>query len=178
MRRMDKNGVQEGRMTAFAVLLLATLSFKGIGAAGIESLSTWKAAARTGLAAMLLFTATAHFTPIRHDLVKMIPPVFPAPMMLVYLTGMLEIVGAVGILIRRFRPAAGVCLVLLFAAILPANIHASQSGVGLSGQPPTPLPLRVPIQMLFIAIAWWSTRSEANSKTKRRVPVSNTPRSR
>jgi uncharacterized membrane protein len=108
---------------------------------------------------MLLFTASAHLTEMRHDLVRMIPPLFPAPMAIVYLTGILEIAGAIGLMFRRFRPAAGTCLAALFAAMFIANAHASQTGVGVGGQPATPMWLRAPMQVLFIAIAWWSTRT-------------------
>jgi hypothetical protein len=49
-------------------------------------------------------------------------------------------------------------LILFFVAVLPANIHAARAGITLRGRPPTPLWLRVPMQFLFIALAWWSTR--------------------
>jgi hypothetical protein len=39
-----------------------------------------------------------------------------------------------------------------------ANVNAAQRGVTLRGKPPTPLWLRVPMQILFIALLWWSTR--------------------
>jgi uncharacterized membrane protein len=131
---------------------------RGIGAAGVRAFSTWKDASRTGLAVMLLFTASAHFTAMRHDLVRMIPPVFPAPMTIVYATGVLEIAGAIGLLVPRFRRVAGACLAVLFAAMFVANIHASRAGAGLGGEPPTPMLLRAPMQVLFIVIALWSTR--------------------
>jgi hypothetical protein len=39
-----------------------------------------------------------------------------------------------------------------------ANVSAAQRGVTLRGKPPTPLWLRAPMQILFIALLWWSTR--------------------
>jgi hypothetical protein len=39
-----------------------------------------------------------------------------------------------------------------------ANFNAAQKGVTLRGKPPTPLWLRAPMQILFIALLWWSTR--------------------
>jgi len=53
---------------------------------------------------------------------------------------------------------AAIALILFFLAVLPANIHAARAGVTLRGRPPTPLWLRIPMQILFIGIAWWSTR--------------------
>jgi uncharacterized membrane protein len=47
-------------------------------------------------------------------------------------------------------------LVAFFLAILPANIHAARAGVTLRGKPATSLWLRIPMQFLLIAIAFWS----------------------
>jgi uncharacterized membrane protein len=49
-----------------------------------------------------------------------------------------------------------VALIALFVALLPANIHAARSGVTLRGKPATPLALRVPMQILFIALTAWA----------------------
>ena len=82
---------------------------------------------------MLVLTASAHFTEMRHDLVRMIPPIFPAPMLIVYITGVLELAGAVGLLLPKFRRVAGVCLAALFAVMFVANVHAGQTGAGVGG---------------------------------------------
>ena len=145
-------------MIVLVVLVAATLMFRLAGRLGVRALGTWKDAARWGLAAMLLLTASAHFTAMRHDLVRMIPPIFPAPMLIVYATGVLELAGAVGLLLPKFRGAAGVCLAALFTSMFIANIHASRTGTGMGGQPPTPMLLRGPMQALFIAIALWSSK--------------------
>jgi uncharacterized membrane protein len=62
------------------------------------------------------------------------------------------------LLIPVLRRAAGISLVIFFLAILPANIHAAKAGVTLRGKAVTPLLLRIPIQLLYIACAWWSTQ--------------------
>ena len=69
----------------------------------------WKDAVRIGMAALLLFTASAHFNAMKHDLAAMIPPPLTGSLWLIYLTGMLEISGAVGLLIPRFRKPAALC---------------------------------------------------------------------
>jgi uncharacterized membrane protein len=76
----------------------------------------------------------------------------------VYATGVLELAGAVGLLLPRFWRAAGVCLAALFISMFIANIHASRTGAGMGGHPPTPMLLRGPMQPLFIAIALWSSK--------------------
>jgi uncharacterized membrane protein len=77
---------------------------------------------------------------------------------LVYFTGVCEIAGAVGLLLPEFRRAAAYALIPFFLAVLPANIHAARAGVTLRGKPATSLWLRIPMQVLFIAVAFWSAR--------------------
>jgi uncharacterized membrane protein len=135
-----------------AALVMARLA----GAAGIGALNSWPAATRAGLAVMLVFTASAHFTAMRHDLARMVPPAIPRPMAMIYFTGVCEVLGAIGLLVPRTRMAAAVALIALFVALLPANIHAARAGVTLRGKPATSLALRVPMQVLFIALTAWA----------------------
>jgi uncharacterized membrane protein len=77
---------------------------------------------------------------------------------MVFFTGLCEIAGAIGLVIPATRLAAGIALILFFIAVLPANIRAARANVTLRGRPATALWLRVPMQILFIGLAWWSTR--------------------
>jgi len=104
---------------------------------------------------MLLLTASAHFTSTKEDLIKMVPPLFPFPRQLVFVTGLLEIVGAIGLLIPLVRPAAG-SVWPCYCALLPANIHAALNQLSLRGRATTPLWLRIPLQLLFIGLALWA----------------------
>ena len=54
--------------------------------------------------------------------------------------------------------AAAYALIVFFLAVLPANIHAARAGATLRGKPATSLWLRIPMQVLFIGVAFWSTR--------------------
>jgi uncharacterized membrane protein len=105
---------------------------------------------------MFFFTASAHFNSLRPDMVAMVPPSVPAPEFMVTFTGICEILGGIGLLLPRTRRIAAVALIVFLLAVLPANIHAAQSGVLLRGAPPTPLLPRVALQFLFIALIWWS----------------------
>jgi uncharacterized membrane protein len=60
------------------------------------------------------------------------------------------------LLVPRTRRVAGVALMLLLLAVLPANIHAAQAGVSLGGSAATPIVPRVALQALFVALLWWS----------------------
>jgi uncharacterized membrane protein len=108
---------------------------------------------------MFVFTGIAHFNRLRHDLVRMIPSIFPRPMLTVYLTGIFELLGAAGLLIPKFREPAGICLIVLLLAMLPANVSAAQRNITLNAKPVTKLSFRIPMQILLIAlIAWASLR--------------------
>ncbi len=143
-------------MAPVFVLVIATVLLRGLGRLGVRPFSTWRDAGRAGLAIMFVFTASAHFTDIRHDLLAMVPDPLPTGMWLIYLTGVLEIAGAIGLLVPRFQRVAGICLVVLLLAMFPANVNAALNGIPLRGEPPTPLWLRLPIQLLFLWATWWT----------------------
>ena len=105
---------------------------------GVTRLSSWRVAGRGALVVMFLFTGSSHFTSMKYDFSAMIPPPLPNDLWVIYLTGVLEIAGAVGLLIPRTRRLAGICLVLMLAALFPANVYAALNEVSLRGQAATP----------------------------------------
>jgi uncharacterized membrane protein len=105
---------------------------------------------------MFCFTAAAHFNSMRPDMIAMVPPSVPNPEFMVTFTGICEILGAIGLLVPRTRRFAAAALIVFLLAVLPANIHAAQSGVTFRGAPPTPIVPRIALQALFIALLWWS----------------------
>jgi len=145
-------------MLVLVVLVVSLLLFRGLGALGISAFENWVASTRYALAVMFLFTSTAHFTKMRHELARMMPSIFPNPMALVYFTGICEILGAIGILLTRTRSLAGLCLCLFLLSVLPANIKAAREGLTVGGRPATALWLRIPMQILFIALILWTTQ--------------------
>ncbi len=86
------------------------------------------------------------------------PPYLPWQLELVYLSGVAEIVGGVGLLIPRFRRAAGWGLLLLLIAVYPANIHMLVNDIYLPDMPRERwlLWLRLPMQFVFAAWVLWS----------------------
>jgi uncharacterized membrane protein len=145
-------------MVVLIVLLVSWLVFRTIGLAGVHALSSWQDSARYALAVMFVLTASAHFNKMRNDLAQMIPSYFSRPLLIVYITGVLELLGAAGLMLPQFRGLAGICLIALLIGMFTANVNAAQRGVTLRGKPPTPLWLRTQMQVLFIALLWWSTR--------------------
>jgi uncharacterized membrane protein len=76
---------------------------------------------------MFVMTGVAHFVnPLRRDMIEIVPPGLPAAALLVTITGVLELVGAVGLLFPLTRAAAAACLFVLMLAMFPANIYASR----------------------------------------------------
>lgn len=152
-------------MLVLGVLFFAWVIFRGVGRLGIARLDSWRGALPYALAIMFLFTAVAHFNEMRHDMVSMVPPWVPAPETVVAITGVLEILGAIGLMIPRTRRAAGIALILFLIAVFPANVHAALNEVQFGGRPATALWLRAPMQLLFIGLLWWgAVRQEPKAK--------------
>ena len=110
----------------------------------------WWTALRLGLAAMFLLTASAHWGRRRADLIRMVPPVFSRPDLLVTLTGICEILGAIGLLIPKVAPFAAIGLSLFLIAVFPANVRAARDGIAIAGRRASPLPVRAAIQVIFL----------------------------
>ncbi len=117
---------------------------------------TWQDCARYALAVLFLFTAGSRLTPMKEDLVKMVPRIFPYPRLLVYATGGLEVLGAIGLLVPATRNEAGFCLAALLIAMFPANVNAAIKHVPLRGKQPTPLWLRLSMQIVYIGLSLWA----------------------
>ena len=138
-------------MAPLICLVVVTASARLAGWLGWHYTTGWPAAVAVGLAAMFVVTGVAHFAPpLRDGLIAIVPPGLPAPGLLVTMTGVLELLGAVGLLIPQTRVAAAACLALLMVAMFPANIYAA--GAKRSEHAPhTPLVPRTLMQALFLA---------------------------
>ncbi|AUY52235.1 DoxX family protein [Streptomyces sp. CB01881] len=131
----------------FAVLRL-------LGLLALDGFNAWQPALRGGLALMFVTTGVPHFIASwRRDFVAMIPPALPRPDLLVTLTGVLELAGAVGLIVPPLAPLAAAGLALLMLAMFPANVYAARGGLTLAGKPMTPLPARSALQVVFVAAA-------------------------
>ncbi|HEX6039453.1 DoxX family protein [Longimicrobium sp.] len=117
---------------------------------------------RIVLAALFAFAGTMHFI-IPDQYVRIMPPWLPLHRELVYLSGLCEIAGGLGLLVPRTRRAAGIGLILLLIAVWPANLqmllNARASGASTWAQ--TALLLRLPLQLLLMLWAWRASRTES-----------------
>jgi uncharacterized membrane protein len=141
-------------MAVIVTLVLGTLGARLAGwLAGWGYVDTWPSAIAVGLAAMFVLTGVAHFVnPLRRDMIAVVPPRLPVPALLVTITGVLELMGAAGLLYPPTRVAAAVCLLVLMLVMFPANVYAARMP-----NPPksmyTRLPLRSAEESVFIGAA-------------------------
>ena len=90
--------------------------------------------------------------------VQIVPPYLPYPLPLVYISGLFEIALGLMLLIPPLRSIAGWGLILLLIAVFPANIYVAQTNGEAMNTTPLMAWGRLPLQFVFIAIAYWHTR--------------------
>lgn len=88
--------------------------------------------ARLVLAAAYLVAGIAHLTRPAGFL-AITPHWVPAPELIVALTGVAELAGAIGLIIPRLRRAAGIGLALYALCVWPANINHALNDIPLGG---------------------------------------------
>lgn len=147
-------------MASLFVLVITAVALRIAGWLGVEPLTSWRTVGRTSSSAMLLFTGSSHFSSMKDDFVAMLPEPLPKDVRIIYLTGLAEIAGAIGLLIPKTRRAAGIALVVQLAGMFPANVNAASKGIPLRGEPPTALWLRAPMQALYMAVIWSTSIKE------------------
>ena len=144
-------------MTLFLLLLLLLVPYLALTLLGKWN-STFRIAsakrARVGLSLFFLFTSIGHFLKTE-EMAEMLPPSVPHRAGLIYLTGILELLGAIGVWIPRLTRLTGFLLILMLVGILPANIYSALNRVdfGGHGAGPVYLLVRIPFQIFVI---WWT----------------------
>lgn len=109
------------------------------------------------LAVFFLYAGVLHF--IKDDaFAAIVPPLLPFPFVIVWITGLIEIVLAIGLLCPHFRKNAGIAFAPYLLAVLPANIYMAMAGIplGESLASPTALWVRVALQFPLIALILWA----------------------
>ncbi len=115
-----------------------------------------KAIVRSGVGVLFVVLGVLHFvrpgfyTPI-------MPPYFPVPLFWVLLSGVLEILGGVGLLLKRWRQRAAYGLALLMVAFLPVHLHMLfyPAEVGAEGIPAYLLLWRLALQPVLVVLFVW-----------------------
>ena len=120
-----------------------------------------------GLAIVFLWFmvgGVTHFTSPEF-FVNIMPPYIGWHLEIVYASGVLEILGALGVLLPATRQLAGNCLFILTIAVTPANIYMWMNPELFPDVPEIFLSLRLIVQLLLLACIWWSTRQPAAANT-------------
>jgi uncharacterized membrane protein len=89
----------------------------------------------------------------RPDLIQMVPPLLSRPDLLVTATGILEIIGAIGLMIPSLARYAAFGLALLLIGVFPANVHAARRRLTIAGRPVPDLLPRTVLQIVFLVAA-------------------------
>jgi uncharacterized membrane protein len=136
-------------MVPFFLLVGLFGLFVILGSFGIPVAFGWWMSLRLALSGMFLLTASAHWGKRRADLIRMVPPRLPAAV-LVTVTGIFEVLGALGLLLPLTARIAALGLFLMLLAVFPANIRAAREYLTIGGRPAPPLPVRTLLQIVFL----------------------------
>ena len=121
----------------------------------------WRFGLRILLAIFFVGAGVLHFVKTSFYL-AIVPPYLPYHLALVYVSGVAEILGGLGVLIPALRRAAGYGLIALLVAVFPANVHMATESFRSEGLtvPTLLLLLRLPFQLVFAAWVWFCTLGE------------------
>jgi uncharacterized membrane protein len=113
-----------------------------------------------GLAVVFLWFMVGGITHFTNPafFVAIMPPYIGYHLEIVYISGVLEILGAIGILIPALRQWAGSGLLLLTVCVTPANIHMWLNRELFPDVSPVFLSVRLLVQVLLLLLIWWCTR--------------------
>lgn len=116
-------------------------------------------AGKIALAATLLFTSLGHLIYTK-GMVLMLPDFIPLKKEIIYVTGLLEVMGAFGLFIPSLSRLTGMLLIVFFILILPTNIYASMRHLNyetatFDGKGPGYLWFRIPFQLLLIGWTYY-----------------------
>jgi uncharacterized membrane protein len=114
---------------------------------------------RLAMGVMLIFAATAHFK-YNKGMVLMVPTFIPYKKAVVSITGYIEILAAIGLLVKTVRGPIAWFVVIFFVLLLPANIHAARKKVNLVrannyGSGLNYLWFRIPLQIFFMVWVYY-----------------------
>jgi uncharacterized membrane protein len=126
---------------------------------------SFRAAMKVLMAMLYIAAGIIHFLKPQLYL-RIMPPYLPWPMFLQYLAGFFEFVLGLSLLFPKYTRQAAWGLIALLIAVYPANIHMA---VNMHLYPEFSVWyhwVRLPLQFVLIAWAWWYTREDLTQKRK------------
>ena len=121
-------------------------------------MSVLKTVVRVLFAAFFIGAGVTHFTN-RGFFTSIVPPYLPWPTVLVYVSGVAEILLGALLMLPRMEQLAGWGLIALLIAVFPANVHMALNSSLYPASSPTALWVRLPLQGVLIAVAYRFARS-------------------
>ena len=102
---------------------------------------------------IFIFIGILHFK-MTEKFILIVPPIIPYAKEVIYISGIFEVLGGVGILIPKLKRQAAFGLILLLIIVFPANIYMALYNIRLGGILNNSILqwLRLPLQVIFI---WW-----------------------
>ncbi|MEK7723294.1 MAG: DoxX family membrane protein [Acidobacteriota bacterium] len=91
--------------------------------------------------------------------VRIMPPFIPWHLFWVYLSGVVEIILGVTLLIPKFSRLAASGLIILLIAVFPANIYMAMNPQNFPEFSLAGLYIRLLIQFVLIGLAYWLRRN-------------------
>ncbi len=133
---------------------------------GWHALGRWQVAGLCLVFVWFFVGGIAHFALTEVEM-RIVPPYIPWPRAAVLVSGVFELLGAIGLLWHRSRRAAGIGLLLLTLAVTPCHIYMLQQPQ-LFGVPLWALWLRLPVQVALLWVIWTSTGPQSMVTARRR----------
>lgn len=129
---------------SFLLLMAVAASIAWLTTAALRRPVSPREAMRIGAAAAFLFTGSDHFLSSQTRYLPMMPAFFGSlALPLVWITGVAEICGAIGLLVPlrvyqrlglpNLRHAVGIALGVMLAFLVIANVNVALKGGGVSG---------------------------------------------
>lgn len=127
-----------------------------------------RAIARLILGSFMIYAGTGHFANTESFLAQ-VPPFLPAAEFIVYVSGVVEIILGLGLILsKKYRQEFGIALAIFYVIIFPGNISqflTATPAFGLDSD--VARAVRLIFQPVLIVWAIWSTNSWKRLKTFR-----------
>ena len=92
--------------------------------------------------------------------IQIVPPYLSYKLELVYISGFFEVLFGFLLFFTKTRHFASWGIIILLAAVFPANIYLAQTNGSAMNISSSTAWLRLPFQSLFIVIAYWHSKEE------------------
>ena len=118
-----------------------------------------KIAVRLFVTAWFVIGGLAHFA-YPEPFLRIMPPYIPYHLVCVYISGALELLGALGLWVKPVRSLAGYGLMALTSVVTLANVHMFQHPNLFPSIPYWLLIVRFPVQVALIWLIWWCSQPD------------------